>query len=169
MELRICGVEDAGAVQRVAEATYRETFGPVNTADNLEAYVHECLSEARLAVELGCGDSIFVLAEDAGGPAGYLKMNLGAAQTELQDEKALEIERIYVLARAQGTGLGQRFMDFALDEARRRGLGWVWLGVWEHNERALRFYEKNGFARFGQHIYRLGADEQLDYMLRRDV
>lgn len=43
------------------------------------------------------------------------------------------------------------------------------LGVWEHNHRALRFYEKNGFIAFGTHIFQLGNDQQTDILMKKSV
>jgi ribosomal protein S18 acetylase RimI-like enzyme len=42
----------------------------------------------------------------------------------------------------------------------------VWLGVWEKNPKAIRFYKKNGFVEFDKHIFKLGTDEQTDIMMK---
>jgi ribosomal protein S18 acetylase RimI-like enzyme len=44
---------------------------------------------------------------------------------------------------------------------------YVWLGVWEKNARAIRFYEKNGFVAFDKHLFKLGDEEQTDIMMKR--
>ena len=53
--------------------------------------------------------------------------------------------------------------------AQREGHDDVWLAVWEHNARAIRFYEKHGFARVGEQLFRLGADTQTDWLMARAV
>ena len=101
--------------------------------------------------------------------AGYLKLNEAPAQTELHDRAALEIERIYVAREFQGLGFGKRLMDRALAEARSRKKAYVWLGVWENNEKALRFYRSYGFYPAGTHVFVMGDDAQTDYLMRKDL
>ena len=79
----------------------------------------------------------------------------------------MEIERIYVLQAFHGTGLGQRLYDKAIEIALQYQLDYVWLGVWEENKRAIRFYEKNGFVTFSRHIFRVGEEEQTDLMMKK--
>ncbi|MNE89030.1 Protease synthase and sporulation negative regulatory protein PAI 1 [compost metagenome] len=79
------------------------------------------------------------------------------------------MERIYVLQEFLGKKVGQLLIDKALEVAALQNVKFVWLGVWEENYRAIRFYEKNGFIIFDKHIFRLGNDEQTDLMMRREV
>jgi ribosomal protein S18 acetylase RimI-like enzyme len=97
---------------------------------------------------------------------GYLKINFGASQTELKDNEALEIERIYVLQAFHGKKLGQALYEKAISIAKEMKVKYVWLGVWEQNHRALQFYKKNGFVPFDTHIFKLGNDEQTDIMMK---
>ncbi len=82
-------------------------------------------------------------------------------------DRALEIERIYVLQEFHGQRVGQVLYEKAIELAQERGLDYIWLGVWEKNARALRFYEKNGFEPFDRHIFKLGDDEQTDIMVKK--
>lgn len=100
---------------------------------------------------------------------GYIKINFGSAQSELQDPEALELERIYVASNQLGKGIGQQLLDKAIIIARRAGLRYIWLGVWEHNLKARKFYDKNGFVQFDQHIFTLGDDDQTDLLLKKVV
>ena len=97
---------------------------------------------------------------------GYLKINFGASQTELKDNKALEIERIYVPKEYHGKKVGQILYDKAIEIANQNKSDYVWLGVWEENTRAINFYKKNGFIEFDKHIFKLGYDEQTDIMMK---
>ena len=55
-----------------------------------------------------------------------------------------------------------------IETAIREGFEVLWLGVWEHNEKALNFYKKMGFVIFDEHIFKLGDDEQRDYLMREN-
>jgi ribosomal protein S18 acetylase RimI-like enzyme len=97
---------------------------------------------------------------------GYLKINFGSAQTEPQEDKALEIERIYVVHHFHGKKIGQLLFEKAIQIAQQKKVTFVWLGVWEENHRAIQFYTKNGFEAFDKHIFVLGDDEQTDIMMK---
>ena len=149
--------------------TYEETFAADNTPEDIEVYLACAFAPEKMEQELNNPASAFYLARKNGCVIGYLKLNDAQAQTELNDGKSLEIERIYVLKKFHGAGYGWQLLEKAIAYARKRSKEYVWLGVWEKNQRALRFYEKNGFRRFGEHTFRLGSDEQLDYLLRKDI
>lgn len=97
---------------------------------------------------------------------GYLKINTGQSQTEIKDDKAFEIERLYVIKDFHGKKAGQNLYEKGIELARERNADYVWLGVWEKNIRAIRFYQKNGFEIFDRHIFVLGDDEQTDLMMK---
>jgi len=100
---------------------------------------------------------------------GYLKLNKGGSQTELKDNDALEIERIYVLKEFHGKKVGQLLFDKAIEVAKAQDVAYVWLGVWENNKRALQLYSKNGFVEFDQHIFVLGDEAQTDIMMKLEL
>ena len=111
----------------------------------MQSYLDHQLSIEQLTFELNQAGSEFYFALYMQEVIGYLKINFGDAQTELKDKQAMEIERIYVLKEFYGLGVGQMLCDYAIHLARDKDLQYVWLGVWEENHRAIRFYEKNGF------------------------
>lgn len=167
IELVKVGPADATTLLELARQTFTDTFGAVNSTENMQAYVNEAFTENKLLAELNNPSSLFYFANVNGKPAGYLKLNFGAAQTDLKDEPGLEIERIYVLQAFHGQKVGQALIDYAIAVAAAHGAAYIWLGVWELNPRAIRFYEKNGFAPFGTHVFQLGNDAQTDVLMKR--
>ena len=85
------------------------------------------------------------------------------------DEKALEIERIYAVREYIGKNVGKVLLDDCLQWAKQQGSTVVWLGVWEHNPRAIAFYKKWGFEKFGEHKFVLGTDSQIDWLMKREL
>lgn len=160
---------DAETLQQIAIQTFTDTFASHNTEQNMQQYLRANLSLEQLGTELSNPDSAFYFAHFQGELIGYLKLNFAGAQTELQDQEALEIERIYVTREFHGRNAGQLLYNFAVSVAAQKQLRYVWLAVWEHNKRAIRFYEKNGFVTFDQHLFKLGDDEQTDLMMRKEL
>ncbi|MEY2834465.1 MAG: hypothetical protein RLZZ557_127 [Bacteroidota bacterium] len=157
------------ALREIGISCFVETFAEINTAENMEKYLRESFSIEKLSAELSHPDSRFFIALEGTIVIGYLKVNEGAAQTEQKLEHSLEIERIYVLKDYHGKRVGQLLMDKALSEARAGKFERVWLGVWENNHRAIRFYEKNGFETFDTHLFHLGNDVQTDLLMKLEL
>ncbi|UUF13255.1 MULTISPECIES: GNAT family N-acetyltransferase [Flavobacterium] len=153
-------------LQKIGRQTFYETFSEYNSEENMQTYLDEKFSKEKLTEELTNKKSEFYFAVLDNNAIGYLKINFGESQTELQDEKSLEIERIYVSKEFHGKKVGQLLYEKAIQIAKEKNADYVWLGVWEENHRALSFYKKNGFVEFDKHIFRLGNDEQTDIMMK---
>jgi len=166
IEINKIKLSEVDELQTISRQTFFETFAEENTESDMEKYLDENLSIDILKNELNIPESEFYFASIGNKVIGYLKLNFGQAQTELKDQKALEIERIYVLKEFQGKKVGQILFNTALQVAERIMADYVWLGVWEKNTSAISFYKKNGFKEFDKHIFVLGNDEQTDIMMK---
>jgi ribosomal protein S18 acetylase RimI-like enzyme len=169
IHIRQISIRDLAALQKISRNTFAETFAEGNSEENLANYLAEGFSAEKLSAELENKNSQFYFAIQADEVIGYLKVNLGDAQTEKQDPEALEIERIYVLQKYQGKQVGTLLYKQALAIAKARKSPYIWLGVWEENPGAMRFYEKNGFVEFGEHIFQLGDDAQRDVLMKKTL
>lgn len=159
-------ISDITELQRIGQQTFKETFADSNSEENMKSYLEEGFSLEKLIKEVNNEYSEFYFAKIDNEVIGYLKVNFAESQTELKDNKALEIERIYVSKEFHGKNVGQLLYNKAIEVAELKGSEYVWLGVWEQNPRAIRFYEKNGFVVFDKHIFKLGNDEQTDIMMK---
>jgi ribosomal protein S18 acetylase RimI-like enzyme len=169
IHIRQISIHDLPALQTIGRKTFVETFAASNSEENLARYLAEGFSEEKLAAELKNESSAFYFAEEEDKILGYLKVNVGEAQNEPQDPDALEIERIYVLQEFHGKGVGLMLYEQALSIALEQNAPYIWLGVWEKNSRAIRFYENQGFVAFDQHIFQLGEDAQTDILMKLNV
>ncbi len=169
IELARCTPNDVDALSAIGAATFTETFDDANDPENMRTYIRAAYAPRVLAHEVADPRSSFFLARVDGQAAGYLKLNVGGAQTEDVGPSTLEVQRIYVLRTFKRLGLGTRMMCTALDEAARLRKDTVWLGVWEHNDSARSFYERMGFTRFGSHTFALGDSLQTDFLMSRQV
>jgi ribosomal protein S18 acetylase RimI-like enzyme len=166
MTIRQATIHDLAALQAIGRKTFAETFSEGNTEADMAAYLEEGFSEEKLSAEIQLPNSLFYFAENGDELLGYLKVNFGDAQTEKQDPNALEIERIYVLQQFQGMSVGHKLYAHAYAIALARNAPYIWLGVWEKNQRAIGFYKKKGFLTFGEHIFLLGDDAQRDLLMK---
>lgn len=170
ISLRPCGPEDWEVLRQTGIAVFTDTFAEMNTPANMQAYLDAAFNENTVRQELANPDSAFWLAlAENGAVAGYLKVNFRAAQHEFRDKNAMEIQRIYVARPFQGQGVAQMLMEKAREAAVQAGVDFIWLGVWEHNPRAIRFYEKTGFRAVSSHAFFLGDEEQTDILMQLNI
>jgi ribosomal protein S18 acetylase RimI-like enzyme len=161
-------LKDLKRLQEISRRTFYDSFASMNTAQNMAFHLANHFTDEKLTAEILTPDSKFFFANNKDVPVGYIKINQGSAQTVLPNAEAIEIERIYVDQAFKGAGIGRLLIGKAVELANTFYAKYLWLGVWEHNLPAIRFYEKNGFKQFSKHIFKLGDDEQTDLLLKRE-
>jgi diamine N-acetyltransferase len=162
-------IEDAAALAAFAARTFSQTFAAENSAADMQAHLSHAYGIEQQTAELTSPALITLLAEMDGRLVAYAQLRRGPAPACVQPPDALELYRFYVDASAHGSGVAQRLMTAVWDAARTADADHVWLGVWEHNARAIRFYTKSGFADVGSHDFILGADRQTDRVMLASV
>ena len=148
---------DAAALAELGARTFRDAFASGNTPEDLELYLSRTYGEAQQRRELEDPEQIALLAEEEGVPVAF-------AQLRREGER-LEITRFYVDRAHHGRGIAHELMQRVIDTARGLGIATIFLGVWEHNPRAIRFYEKCGFVDVGSHPFLVGTDLQTDRLM----
>jgi ribosomal protein S18 acetylase RimI-like enzyme len=160
---------DARPLSKVAETTFRATFAGMNTPENMDAHCRDSFGESLQAAEIMDPGMATLLCERDGELVGFAQLRWGKHPACVVGEKPGELQRLYVVERWQGKGAAQMLMDACLEQMPRRGSDVVWLGVWEHNPRAIAFYTKYDFIEVGDHTFALGADPQRDIVMSRPV
>ena len=151
----------------VGAETFRDSFGPDNTPENIAAYLAQSFSPEKQARELADAASRFLIAELEGEVVGYARLHFGPAPEAVRAARPMEIGRFYARKTWIGQGVGARRMQACLDEAARAGCDVVWLDVWSLNPRAIAFYERWGFVTVGTAVFLLGDDPQHDLIMAR--
>lgn len=157
--------DDVKSLQEISRETFKKTFDPFTAPDDMDRFLKEAYASDKLIKEIENPDSRFFFLIVQGEVAGYLKVNVSQAQTEDLKPNALEVERIYLRSKFQHQGLGLVLIKYAEKLARQENKDYMWLGVYEKNLVAQRFYAKDGFKRISQHVYPVGDDPQVDYLL----
>lgn len=164
--IKECRLEDIEKIKFIGEKTFYETFYTENAKEDMENYLNENFSYAQLESEMKNNGSRFYLAENNEETIAYMKLNFDKAQTENGHDNTLEVQRIYVLQEYKNQHIGKRLLQKAIEIGKNKSLTYLWLGVWENNINAIRFYEKQGFEKFDTHIFQLGEDKQTDNLMK---
>jgi ribosomal protein S18 acetylase RimI-like enzyme len=165
--LRRAESSDAARLAAFAERTFRDTFAATNTAEDMDQYCGLAFGEARQRGEIANPEISTLLVEDGWQIVGYVQFGPGEEPEGLRLRPSWELRRLYVDPALKGSGLARQLMDRVLADAKGGGAASVWLGVWERNPRAIRFYEKTGFRVVGDHTFLLGTDPQRDLIMER--
>jgi ribosomal protein S18 acetylase RimI-like enzyme len=169
IEIHRATIANIDELQKISRDTFLETFAHSTSEENMRHYLENNFSKEQLSKEIEGEHSAFYFTKLEDAIIGYLKINYSGAQTELNDQKSLEVERIYIGKEYYGKGVGQLLLDFALQIAKQQHMDYAWLGVWEENHRAIQFYLKNGFITFDKHVFMLGDEAQTDYMMKLEL
>ena len=169
MELKKCTLEDLELLQKISIELFTDTFKDQNTEEDLKNYLEKAYNSTQLKQELTNKNSTFFFLLDNEEIVGYLKLNIGDAQTEDIAEDAVEIERIYIRSDRKRKGYGTIFIEKAEQFAKEKNKKVIWLGVWEENLSALSFYKKKGFIHISSHSFFMGDDEQTDLIMTKTI
>lgn len=167
--IRPLTVEDIPVLRELAIRIYRETFSHNNTAENMEAFLATDYSLESFRSEFAEDGSLYFFAEEAGVPVGYLRLRKSTEAESLLGSNTIELHRLYIDPAHQGKRIGTILMEYALELAKGMGVDWIWLGVWEKNPKAQKFYDHWGFERFSQHVFQMGQEAQIDWLLKKRV
>jgi ribosomal protein S18 acetylase RimI-like enzyme len=149
--------DDAEPLAEFATRIFIETFGPDNTAEDINGYIAKTYGADKQTREI-TNPAILTLID--------VRDSAIVAFAQLRLERdAVEIARFYVDRALHGQGIAQTLMHECLGAAAHRGIKRVWLGVWEKNRRAIAFYEKCGFRDIGSQPFLLGSDLQTDRLM----
>jgi ribosomal protein S18 acetylase RimI-like enzyme len=158
-------VSDAAALAAFAARTFTDTFGAVNEDAHLAAHLEENYGLAQQTSELLDPAQCVLLAELGDALAGYAHLRTKPPPPCVTGDAPVEIARFYVDRVHHGSGLAQRLMDAARSAAIEMGGRTLWLGVWEHNPRAIAYYIKSGLRDVGSADFFVGPDRQTDRIM----
>jgi ribosomal protein S18 acetylase RimI-like enzyme len=168
LEIRSCSTADLQALRDIGMATFRAAFETQNNPEDFLSYLEKAFSPEQLTSELQHPHMQFYFVFQGTEIIGYFKLNTDSGQSEPEAEDAAELERFYVLPEHIGGGLGSQMMQHIVDLVKSWNKSYLWLGVWEMNRDAIRFYERHGFVKYNEHPYYVGNDCQTDWMMRLD-
>ncbi len=169
LHIKVACIKDIAALSRLGKNTFLETYARFNTEKNLQKYLRATFSKKSIGDQLEDDGNFFLVARLNNVDVGYVKLKENNKPFHDKSINAVELERIYVLKEFQGTGIGKDLLDKCLAFAQLRKYPVMWLGVWEKNLKAIKFYQRHGFVVFGSHIFELGDEQQSDHLMKKDL
>ena len=169
IQIRFATGKDAELIADMSRQTFYDTFASQNTPGDMDKFLNEQFTREALMKEVGAKDNIFLLAFDEDQPVGYVRLRENNNPPSLGSANAIELARIYALSNSVGKGVGKALMAKCIEIAVNSKREFIWLGVWEKNQRAIDFYTKWGFEKFADHDFILGNDVQKDWLMKKKI
>lgn len=169
VQFRLANFEDAVAIRQLSEKTFRDTYTIYNTPENMEKHVAKNFALEQIEKELQDVDCQYFIIETEQEIVAFAKLVKNHTTNGLEVENVVEIERFYVDKTLQGQQLGRKLMDFCVEWSIKNNFEIIWLGVWENNPNAIKFYQKMGFEFLGKHTFVLGTEVQTDYTMKKNL
>jgi len=171
LKIRYGTLEDAKRLAPLAIKIFNDTFAdnPLNKPEDMNEYISEAFSIEQTNREFVDKNSVFFIAENDGEMIGYAKLQKNSGEDCVSDKNPIELQRLYVERKFHGAGIAAKLMEACFEEAKRQNFQTIWLGVWEYNFRAQKFYEKLGFQNVGNHVFMLGRAAQTDLVMEKKL
>lgn len=169
ISIRQATKDDAALIAEISHETFYETFAAHNTKENMEKFLNQQFTKGKLIMEVGLSGNIFLLAYVNGELAGYAKLRENTTPKPFTAIPSVEIARLYVRKLFIGKGVGKALMQHSVDMTKEKSYEMIWLGVWQENHQAIKFYTQWGFKKFAETLFLLGDDIQKDWLMKKKL
>lgn len=160
IDIKPATAADAATIALLARITFGATFGHLfRDSMDLQNYYQKLFAVEKIRNGIAKAENLFWLATMDELPVGYAKLKLNSPTPSLDSVAVCQLQKIYILADVIGTGVGRQLQEIVLNTARDLAFQDLWLSVLHSNERALRFYKKNGYQEIGSHDYSIGKED----------
>lgn len=167
IQIRIADKQDIKLIKNISWQTFFDTFHQHNLKEDMELFLKSNFNEEAVRKEVVDKHNTFMIAYLKKQVVGYAKLSENKQPPDLHALKPIEISRIYSAKEKIGSGVGKALMNECIEAGKRKGKDILWLGVWEHNQRAIQFYRRWGFEKFSEQTFMLGNDAQNDWLMKK--
>jgi diamine N-acetyltransferase len=158
---------DALCISVLGSQVFLDTYAADGIRPQLAREVHEQLSVGKVEALLAAPARRFILAERAAHLIGFVQLTLDVAHTHVDCQRAVEIDRLYILERFTSQGIGSELLARAEALSAAAGAQGAWLTAWVGNARALRFYGRHGYRDVGASVYSFEGEHYENRVLAR--
>ena len=165
IEIITAEIDHAPAIAYIGRTAFRKAFASVfHSRTDLDEYLEYTYCVDKIAGSLRKENNRYFLATADGLPVGFVKVKRHSLNDQLDSVFQAELQKLYVLREYHGKGVGQALMNAVNSFVQSLEPECLWLDTYIGNERAIRFYERNGFTKAGTHHFTIGS-QTFEYFL----
>ena len=158
IKVAIASPSDAVTIATIGRLSFRDAFSRLfDSKKELQEYLDVTYKPEKIAKSISKENNVYFIAFVENVPVGFAKLKKNSLESRIRSVAQMELQKIYVLSYYHGSGAGAALMDAVVDYAQEVSPDYVWLHVHVSNEKALRFYLKNGFNISGKHFFTIGT------------
>lgn len=155
INIRKATVQDHQAITHIGRIAVEEAHRDSCSAEDMNTFLDQYYNADAIKAELSDENNIYHLLTYNGEPAGFSKIILNAAHSNITSRAVTKLDRIYLLSQYFGQQLGYRLLQFNIQLSIENGQDAMWLFTWQGNKRAVDFYSKAGFVIAGTHKFKV--------------
>jgi ribosomal protein S18 acetylase RimI-like enzyme len=169
LSIRRAAIADLKLLVVLGVTTCYEAYFELDPSKDLADYCARAFNEEQMKTEIEDANSTFLIAELNGRAVGYAKLREGKKIECMAGRNAVEVQRIYVLEKVKGRRIGESLINRCFEIAEEKGFETVWLGVWDKNVAAQKFYEKIGMKKAGWTDFSDGKNEFINLVFAKEI
>lgn len=167
--IRKADIDDLKLLSAISITTCYEAYFELDPSKDLAEYCDWAFNQRQMKTEIEDPNSTFLIAEFGGKTVGYAKLRENKFIKCLKDKNAIEVQRIYILEKMKGKHIGNALMNRCYEIAAEKGYETVWLGVWDKNTAAQKFYERIGMKKVGTTDFSDGKSSFINFVMAKDL
>ena len=156
-------VSHAANIATIGKKSFRRAFEHLfRCKEELFKYLEYAYDPLKLKKSLRKENNVYLLALVDGEPVGFAKVKKYSLNEHIESISQMELQKIYVLQEYHGKNVGAALMNEVKSIAYEISPDYIWLDTHISNDRAIKFYEKNGFIKIGKDFFTIGS-QTFDY------
>jgi diamine N-acetyltransferase len=170
--LRTAVAEDIEVLVEMSISTYRESYAhlPENNNESMELYFQQVFNYHVLLQAFNDKNTDFWVIECEGDIVAYSKLiRMKRIHGLITSPKPMCLDKLYVRKAFQKFGFGKLLLNKSIEVADNEGFDCLWLSVWKVNQKAVTFYQKNGFAIIGSHDFIMANQKDEDWLMLKSL
>jgi len=145
---------------------YRNTL----SMEELKTYTEAVFKPSIIQDEIVRDKAMYFIGQDSESePCGYLKLLHSLPPACIDQDRSIELQRLYVDKDHKAKGLGRLLARQGEAVAIQQALRIMWLRVWEENIWAQRVYLKWDYAIQGTETYQVGHEERTVVLMSKTL
>jgi ribosomal protein S18 acetylase RimI-like enzyme len=167
--IRLATESDINLISALGITTCYEAYFELDPSHDLADYCVRFFSPEAIARELADPALTFFIVEVNDNAVGFVQLREGKKIDAMEGRIAIEIQRIYVLEKMKGNGLGKLLIEHCAGVGKLKGYEVMWLGVWVKNLEAQKFYSKIGMKNVGETDFSDGKNSFVNYVFAKEL
>ena len=158
IKIKTAKPSDAAVISSIGKLSFRDAFMHLfNNKKELQEYLDFTYKPEKIEKSIRRENNVYFIAYVENVPAGFAKLKKSSLESQIESIAQMELQKIYVLSYYHGSGAGAALLNRVIEFAKETEPDYVWLHVHISNQKAVRFYEKNGFQISGKHHFTIGT------------